>query len=141
MLTQRLMLLAVGVGVAAMLIFATFESRLINIFTQDVETISILQGHLWTVLAVAQPINAAVFVLDGLLYATQSFPFVAGMMTAGFSLVFVPVLAWTEWKYNAVWGIWAAKLVLNIWRLASASCWLQLRFLRTPATPVSYPSY
>jgi Na+-driven multidrug efflux pump len=140
-LTQRLMLLAVSVGIAAMLIFSTFESHLINLFTQDAETISILQRHLWTVLAVAQPINAAVFVLDGLLYATQSFPFVAGMMTAGFSLVFLPVLAWTQWKYHAVWGIWVAKVALNVGRLASACCWLHLRFLRTPADPASYPLY
>ena len=133
------MLLAVGVGSLAMILFSTFKSRLIDLFTQDAETIAILQGPLWTVLAVAQPVNAAVFVLDGLLYATQSFPFVAAMMTAGFSLLFLPVLAWTQAEVHAVWGIWLAKVALNLGRLASASCWLYVKFLRTPETTLFEP--
>ena len=59
----------------------------------------------------------------------QSFPFVAAAMAAGFALVFAPMLAWTEWRLHALWGIWLAKAALNTWRLGTASWWLQTQFL------------
>ena len=128
-LLRRLMLLAVGTGLGAMLLYSTCQSRIIGLFTSDADTRAVLAGRLWMVLSVVQPINAAVFVLDGVLYATQSFPFVAAMMAAGFAVVFSPLLAVTQWRLHALWGIWAAKAALNLWRLASASWWLQTRFL------------
>ena len=127
-LLKRSMLLAVTTGLAAMLLFATFQSRIISLFTTDPATIHVLHGALWLVLCLALPLNAAVYVLDGFLYATQSFPFVAAMMASGFLLVFSPILALVEWRLHALWGIWAAKVALNVWRLGTASWWLQTRF-------------
>ncbi len=132
-LTRRLILLAVSLGCVHMLLFAAFGVQLIGLFTRDTETIRILRGPLWLVLTAAQPVNSAVYVLDGLLYATQSFPFVAAMMASGFAGVFVPVLAWSQVEFQAVWGIWLAKAALNVWRLGLASGWLHIKFLRTPA--------
>ena len=132
-LTQRLILLAVSLGCVHMLLFAAFQIQLIELFTRDTETTRILRGPLWKVLTLAQPANSAVYVLDGLLYATESFPFVAAMMASGFACVFVPVLAWSQFEFHAVWGIWLAKGALNVWRLGLASGWLHIKFLRTPA--------
>lgn len=123
------MLLSVVTGLAATLLFSTCQSRIIGLFTTDPATIDALQGRLWSVLCAVQPVNAAVFVLDGVVYATQSFPFVAAAMASGFVLVFAPMLAWTEWHLHALWGIWLAKAGLNLWRLGTASWWLQTRFL------------
>ena len=139
-LTRRLILLAVCMGCAAMLLFAAFEGQLIGLFTRDMQTIRILHGPLWMVLAIAQPINAADYVLDGLLYATQSFPFVAAMMASGFAFAFLPVLAFSQLEYHTVWGIWLAKAALNVWRLGLASGWLRVKFLRTPVDTLSAPA-
>ena len=70
-LLQRLMLLSVGTGLAATLIFSACQSRIIALFTTDPATLTALRGRLWSVLCLVQPINAAVFVLDGVMYATQ----------------------------------------------------------------------
>lgn len=70
-LLLRLMLLSVGTGLAAALLFSSCQSRIIALFSTDPATVAALQGRLWSVLCLVQPINAAVFVLDGALYATQ----------------------------------------------------------------------
>jgi Na+-driven multidrug efflux pump len=61
--------LAVG-GASAATLWAG-EARITAIFTSDPQAVAALRGPLWALLCVAQPINAAVFVYDGLMYATQ----------------------------------------------------------------------
>jgi hypothetical protein len=47
----------------------------------------------WHTLAYAQPLNALVFVYDGLIYAFQGFSFVRELMEVGVGFVFLPALA------------------------------------------------
>ena len=80
-----------------------------------------LRGRLWLVLCAAQPINAAAFVYDGLIYAVQAFAYTRTVMLAGFCVVFAPLLAVSQWQLRALWGVWAAKAAHNVWRLAGAA--------------------
>ena len=68
---------------------------------------------------------AGVFVNDGLLYANQSFRFVRNQMLVGAVLVFAPALVGGLLADQGLFGVWLAKALLNVWRLASGT-WLIL---------------
>ncbi|EIE23957.1 hypothetical protein COCSUDRAFT_62487 [Coccomyxa subellipsoidea C-169] len=116
-LTLRLVGMGLAVGLASAAAIWTNEESIIALFTSDPETKSTLQGRLWFFLCLAQPINAAVFVYDGLMYATQSFACARTVMLTGFVIAFAPLLALTEWRLHALWGVWGAKAAHNVWRL------------------------
>jgi len=85
----------------------------------------------WPVLTYAQPLNAAVFTLDGLVLASQGyapFAFLREMMEVGTGLVFLPALYlfYLGAHHRALSGVWLAKVALNVWRcaaLASRVAW------------------
>ena len=95
------------------------ESAIPSVFTRDAKTKEALLGSgVWRVLVLAQPINAAVFVYDGFIYATHSFSFVREVMATGVGLVFLPTLYLANRPLVSLKGIWTAKLALNAWRVA-----------------------
>lgn len=120
LLTKRLLGMGVVVGIACGA--GTWAARgwIINLFTSDSEAIAVLHDKLWAILCLAQPVNSAIFVYDGLLYATSSFAWARTIMLTGFVCTFAPVLAVTEWRVHALWSIWTAKGLMNVWRLLGA---------------------
>ncbi len=115
----RLLLLALIAGVAICLGFVRFRATLVRGFTSDESVASaLLDEKLWTLLAFSQPLNAAVFCLDGLVYAFQDFGFVREAFEVGVGYVFAPTLAWAYGKTPATLAaVWTAKVALNAWRL------------------------
>lgn len=103
---------------------------IIHLFTSDSEAIAVLHDKLWAILCIAQPLNSGIFVYDGLLYATSSFAWARTVMLSGFVVTFAPVLALTEWRVHALWSIWAAKGLMNVWRLAGALLGIHVSFER-----------
>jgi len=94
------------------------ESAIPSVFTRDAKTKEALLGSgVWRVLVLAQPLNAACFVYDGFIYATQSFSFVREVMATGVGLVFLPTLYLANRPRVTLKGIWTAKLALNAWRV------------------------
>ena len=119
-LTLCLVCMGLAVGLASGAAIWANEGFIIALFTADPETDAILRGRLWFFLCLAQPINAGVFVYDGLMYATQSFSCSRTVMLTGFVFAFAPLLALTQWRLHALWGVWGAKAAHNVWRLAGA---------------------
>jgi Na+-driven multidrug efflux pump len=79
---------------------------------------------LWPLICSMQVINAAVFVLDGFVYATQSFVFIRNLMLASVLLWFFPALAIGQSMFNhSLLAVWVAKAGLNGLRCVGA-CWL-----------------
>ena len=115
----RLLLLALIAGTAICLGFVRFRATLVRGFTSDESVASaLLDEKLWTLLAFSQPLNAAVFCLDGLVYAFQDFGFVREAFEVGVGYVFAPTLAWAYGKTPATLAaVWTAKVALNAWRL------------------------
>ena len=115
----RLLLLALIAGTAICLGFVRFRATLVRGFTSDEFVASaLLDEKLWTLLAFSQPLNAAVFCLDGLVYAFQDFGFVREAFEVGVGYVFAPTLAWAYGKTPATLAaVWTAKVALNAWRL------------------------
>ena len=130
LLTLRLLGMGLLVGTACGLGIWAAEDRIIHLFTSDVEAIAVLQNKLWALLCLAQPINSGIFVYDGLLYATSSFAWARTVMLTGFVFTFAPVLAVTEWQVHALWSIWAAKGLMNVWRFAGALLRIHVSFER-----------
>ncbi len=86
-----------------------------RIFTGDAETIERAQA-LWPVFALMQPLNGAVFALDGILIGAGDGRYLAwSMLAAGAASTAVAVGALAfDW---GVVGVWVALLVLIIVRL------------------------
>ncbi len=79
-------------------------------FTSDAEVLAPCT-LLWPILALMQPLNGAVFALDGILIGASDGPYLAGSMTAAFAAC-AAVLLTAAPADLGVRGAWAALLVL-----------------------------
>ena len=118
------------VGCAAGAGLVAAKPWIASLFAPSHATRSVLTGPAWSVLAAAQPVNAVAFVTDGLLYGLHLFGGGARVMAAGFTAVYVPCLVAAAMRSQGIWGVWAAKLALNVARGAGglacvASAWRQ----------------
>merc|ERR1712176_630095 len=89
--------------------------------TRDSRVHEVLTERVWALLAIAQTVNSLVFVYDGLIVACQAFAFTREVMETGVGLVFFPMLFLYSIHTHSLFGIWAAKLALNMWRALTLS--------------------
>eukprot|EP00587_Corethron_hystrix_P009266 CAMPEP_0113320420 /NCGR_PEP_ID=MMETSP0010_2-20120614/14248_1 /TAXON_ID=216773 ORGANISM="Corethron hystrix, Strain 308" /NCGR_SAMPLE_ID=MMETSP0010_2 /ASSEMBLY_ACC=CAM_ASM_000155 /LENGTH=362 /DNA_ID=CAMNT_0000178223 /DNA_START=368 /DNA_END=1453 /DNA_ORIENTATION=- /assembly_acc=CAM_ASM_000155 len=93
-LTRRLFFFAVMAGAACGSFLLLFQDYIIDSFTatdhtDDTQT---TLRSVWMLTALMQPINALVFVSDGLLFAHQAFRFIRNLMLIGVLGIFLPTL-------------------------------------------------
>lgn len=75
-----------------------------------------------------QPVNALVFVYDGLIYAVRAFGFLRNALLLGVCCTFAPALALAKsLSPSSLLAIWAAKAALNCWRCGSALLLIHVR--------------
>jgi len=120
----RMIWLSVAAGGAFALLMLALASVLPRAFTGDVAVLD-EAALLWPLFALMQPLNGAVFALDGILIGAGDGPFLAGSMVAAFlacATVLLAVLA-GDWGIR---GVWAALVVLILVRLTA----LTARFRR-----------
>ena len=115
--SSRMIWLAVAAGGGFTLLMLALADVLPRIFTSDA---SVLEeaAILWPLFALMQPLNGAVFALDGILIGAGDGPFLAISMALAFcacAAVLVVTLA-GEWGIR---GVWAALVVLILVRLAA----------------------
>ncbi|HYT39090.1 MAG TPA: MATE family efflux transporter [Acidimicrobiia bacterium] len=110
-------------GVALGGLVALLRPVLVPLFSDDPAVVHLTRQVLWVV-AVLQPLNAVVFVLDGVLIGAGDLRFLAGAMVAAFA-VFLPaaVLAGAVggtllWLWGAVTLLMVARLAGMAWRFA-----------------------
>ena len=123
-LTVRLLSYGVSLSFFFCVIFLAFGTAARKLFVGD-ELTNYYLGKTWMLVTFAQPVNAVVFVLDGLMYATKSFAFAREVMVAGVGVVFLPtILSATlinDGNSNSgakvIARVWTAKLALNVWRM------------------------
>jgi putative MATE family efflux protein len=114
---SRMIWLSVGAGGVFALAMLALADVLPRVFTGDA---SVLEeaALLWPLFALMQPLNGAVFALDGILIGAGDGPFLALSMALAFvacASVLVVTLA-SEWGIR---GVWAALVVLILVRLAA----------------------
>lgn len=114
--SDRLLRWGLVFGVVVGLAVAVLRPVLPGLFTDDPAVRSALLGILWFV-AAQQPLNAAVFVLDGVLMGAGDLGYLAVAMAAA-GLLFVPAaLAVLALDLSLPW-LWAALTLLMVLRLA-----------------------
>lgn len=111
----RMIGLSVGLGAGFALVFLGLGDLIPRIFTSDPEVLAQC-ALLWPLFALMQPLNGAVFALDGILIGASDGAYLALSMVAAF-VVFALALAVVSWLDWGVRGVWAALTVLIVTRL------------------------
>src|SRR5947207_1278721 len=121
--SRRMVEWGVVAGVALGALVLALRPVLVPLFSDDPAVVHLARQVLWVV-ALLQPLNAVVFVLDGVLIGAGDLRFLAGAMVAAF-VVFLPaaVLAGTAggtlgWLWGAVTLLMLVRLVGVAWRFA-----------------------
>jgi len=121
--SRRMVEWGVLAGTALGALVLALRPVLVPLFSDDPAVVHLARQVLWIV-AVLQPLNAVVFVLDGVLIGAGDLRFLAGAMVAAFVL-FLPaaVLAGTAggtllWLWGAVTLLMVARLAGVAWRFA-----------------------
>jgi len=112
---ERMIWLSVGLGASFAAVMLALSSVLPRAFTGDAAVLD-EAALLWPLFAVMQPLNGAVFALDGILIGAGDGPFLAGSMVAAFLAcagVLIASLA-GDWGIR---GVWAALVILILVRL------------------------
>jgi putative MATE family efflux protein len=112
---ERMIWLSVGLGTAFAALMLVLSSVLPRAFTGDAAVLD-QAALLWPLFAVMQPLNGAVFALDGILIGAGDGPFLAGSMVAAF-LACVAVLIASLAGDWGIRGVWAALVILIVVRL------------------------
>ena len=107
--------LSVAVGAGFALVFLGLGDVIPRIFTSDPEVLAQC-ALLWPLFALMQPLNGAVFALDGILIGASDGAYLALSMVVAF-VVFAVALAVVSWADWGVRGVWAALTVLIVTRL------------------------
>jgi putative MATE family efflux protein len=114
---RRLLQWGAGVGLAVGVAVAVLHGVLPDLFTDDPAVVERAQDLL-LVVALLQPVNGLVFVLDGILIGAGDLRFLALAMV-GAMLVFVPAAALVLVLDLGLAGLWAAVALLMLVRLAA----------------------
>lgn len=118
-LARRLLLLGLSVGLVALTVLLAARHPLQRLFTHDVVTLQVVDG-VWLLLALMQPVNAAVFVYDGLLYAMQAFAFKRNIVALATLGLYLPAIAWAALYFHNLLAVWVAYALLTACRCAGA---------------------
>ena len=113
--SERMIWLSVALGAAFALVMLALGSILPHAFTGDASVLD-ETALLWPIFALMQPLNGAVFALDGILIGASDGPFLAGSMVVAFAACAAVLLAALAGDWG-IRGVWAALLVLILVRL------------------------
>ena len=117
--SARMIALTVYLGLGFGALMLAFEDVVPRIFTSDPEVLE--RAHeLWPIFALMQPLNGAVFALDGILIGAGDARYLMWSMLTSMAAAVTVALAALAYDWGIV-GVWAALLVLICVRLATLS--------------------
>lgn len=114
---RRMLRWGLGAGVVLGAVLFAVRPIVVPLFTSDQRVIE-LASTILVVVAVMQPLNALVFVLDGLLIGAGDLRYLAVAM-AGSSVVFVPLAIGVLLSGRGLLALWGALCVLMVTRLGA----------------------
>ncbi len=114
--SERMIWLAVALGAAFAVVMLVLGGVLPRAFTGDASVLD-EAALLWPLFALMQPLNGAVFALDGILIGASDGPFLALSMLAAFGACAAVLLAALAGDWG-IRGVWSALVVLIVVRLA-----------------------
>ena len=114
--SERMIWLSVVLGAAFAAVMLALAGVLPRAFTEDASVLD-EAALLWPLFALMQPLNGAVFALDGILIGASDGPFLAMSMVGAFIACAAILLATLQEDWG-IRGVWSALLVLIVVRLA-----------------------
>jgi MATE family, multidrug efflux pump len=114
--SERMIWLSVALGAAFALVMLALAGVIPRAFTDDASVLD-QTALLWPLFALMQPLNGAVFALDGILIGASDGRFLAVSMFAAFAACAAVLLLTVEADWG-IRGVWAALVVLIVGRLA-----------------------
>lgn len=118
-LARRLLVMGLVVGVVALAVMLAGRRQIQSLFTHDPATLQQM-NRVWLLLSLMQPINAAVFVYDGLLYAMQAFAFKRNIVALATLGLYLPAIVWATLYFQTLLAVWVAYALLTGCRCAGA---------------------
>jgi len=115
--SARMVTLSVALGAVFALTLLALGGVLPHAFTQDAEVLEQC-ALLWPVFALMQPVNGAVFALDGILIGASDVRYIAVSMVVAFVACAVSLAVVVAGDFG-VRGVWAALAVLILVRVAT----------------------
>jgi putative MATE family efflux protein len=112
----RMIWLSVYAGIAFAAVMLALKGVLPYVFTSDEEVVDRAQS-IWLLFALMQPLNGAVFALDGILIGAGDGRFLMWSMLGAFAVSALVSLAALEFDWGIV-GVWSALFVLICVRFA-----------------------
>ena len=113
--SERMIWLSVALGAVFAAVMLALASVLPRAFTGDASVLD-EAALLWPLFALMQPLNGAVFALDGILIGASDGPFLALSMLAAFGACTAVLLAALAGDWG-IRGVWSALVVLIVVRL------------------------
>ena len=114
--SERMIWLSAGLGAGFAVLMLVLAGVIPRAFTGDASVLD-QAALLWPLFALMQPLNGAVFALDGILIGASDGPFLAMSMVAAFLACAGVLLVSLEADWG-IRGVWAALVVLIVVRLA-----------------------
>jgi MATE family multidrug resistance protein len=132
--SNRLLVLGLGVGLLFAAGMAALAPVLSGVFTDEAAVIDRLEAVYWFVAAM-QPLNAVVFVWDGIVIGTSDFRFLAVAMALAAAAAAAVLLAVVPAGWGLA-GVWWGMTVLMAGRLVTLGWWhWGRRTVLRPASP------
>jgi putative MATE family efflux protein len=122
--SARMISLSVGLGLVFTVLLFALEDVLPRAFTGDAEVLAQC-ALLWPLFALMQPLNGAVFALDGILIGASDGAYLAASMVTAFLCCATVLVACLNRGWG-IQGVWSALVLLIVVRLVT----LGLRFRR-----------
>ena len=123
-LATRTIIWSILVGLLFAAIMMALASQLPRIFTDNTSVLG--RAHaIWPIFALMQPVNAAVFALDGILIGAGDTRYLMWAMLASSVLIFAPLAVGSLLLGWGIVGVWLAILAFLIGRLIT--CGLRYR--------------
>ena len=119
--SRRLLAWGLASGLALLAIMAAGKGFLPSVFTTDTGVISQVEGVYWFIVLM-QPLNAIVFVWDGIAIGASQFGFLAASTVAA-SLVTAVLLLVVQLRDWGLPGVWWALVAMMTVRFATLAWW------------------
>jgi putative MATE family efflux protein len=116
----RMIWLSVATGTVFSVVLVALSGVLPRVFTSDASVLAECAA-LWPLLALMQPLNGAVFALDGILIGASDGRYIAVSMVAAFgccALLLAVALA-RDWGIRGVWGALVALILVRLGTMAA----------------------
>ena len=128
---RRIMMWGIGIGSCFAMAFGIGMNELAAVFTEHGEVVAAIVP-LTPMLALAQPMNAAVFVFDGIFIGANDVAYLSRAMLIAALLFFLPAVGLLVFQFEGgLQGAWLAYIVLmlgrlvTLWKRYRSDAWLR----------------